>query len=155
MKKRATVSGWKNMKVLIDTNVVLDVLCNREQFYDDSAKVFKICEVGKIQGFLSALSIPNIVYIMRKELNGERIRQILGYLSMIFAISELTENDLMRAAQMDFKDYEDAVQVACASRLRVDYIVTRNEKDFLKSEIPVLSPSEFCRVLVNFSGGAW
>ena len=72
------------MKVLIDTNIILDVLCKRQEFYEDSAKVFKLCEVKKIAGVISALSIPNIVYIMRKELDAEKIREILDSLSLIF-----------------------------------------------------------------------
>lgn len=62
------------MKVMIDTNIILDVLCNRKDFVDDSLKVFKLCEVKKVSGYISALSIPNIVYIMRKELDSKMIK---------------------------------------------------------------------------------
>ena len=65
------------MKVLIDTNVILDVLCNRKDFVENSAKILKLCEVKKITGYVSALSIPNIVYIMRKELDEEKIREVI------------------------------------------------------------------------------
>ena len=68
------------MKVLIDTNVILDVLCSRQAFLDASEKVFKLCEVKKLTGYISALSIPNIVYIMRKELGPGKIREILNKL---------------------------------------------------------------------------
>ena len=60
------------MKLLIDTNVILDVLCNRPEFVYDASKVFKFCEVKKVDGYICALSIPNIVYIMRKELDSEK-----------------------------------------------------------------------------------
>ncbi len=60
------------MKVLIDTNIILDVLCRRGDFYKDSAMVWKLCEVRTITGVVSALSVPNIIYIMRKELDTER-----------------------------------------------------------------------------------
>ena len=65
------------MKVLIDTNIILDVLCNRKDFASDSAMVFKLCEVEKIKGYISALSIPNIVYIMRKELDTAKVKKFL------------------------------------------------------------------------------
>ena len=65
------------MKILIDTNVILDVLCNRKEFVDDSLKVFKYCEANQITGCISALSVPNIGYIMRKELDGEKVKEIL------------------------------------------------------------------------------
>ena len=65
------------MKILIDTNVILDVLCNRADFVEDAKKIFKLCEVNKVDGYISALSVPNIVYIMRKELDSEKTADIL------------------------------------------------------------------------------
>ena len=100
------------MKVLIDTNIILDVLCKRPDFYKDSAKVFKLCEVKRISGVISALSIPNIMYILRKELDSEKTKEILDNLSLIFSIADLKADDLKKAADMQFKDYEDAVQSA-------------------------------------------
>lgn len=135
------------MKVLIDTNIILDVLCSRPVFCEDSAKVFKLCEVKKISGVISALSIPNIVYIMRKELNSEKIREILDNLSLIFTISDLKADDLKKAANMNFKDYEDAVQSACAFRIEANYIITRNIKDFTGSNVAAIKPSELIKVL--------
>lgn len=130
------------MKVLIDTNIILDVLCRRPEFYEDSVKVFKLCEVKKILGVLSALSIPNIVYIMRKELNTEKIQEIIDYLSLIFTIADLKSDDLKKAARMNFKDYEDAIQSACATRIKADYIITRNIRDFTGSKVTAIKPSE-------------
>ena len=72
------------MNILIDTNVILDVLCNRADFVEDSLKVFRLCEAEQITGYISALSIPNIVYIMRKELDNARIKEILTTLTAIF-----------------------------------------------------------------------
>lgn len=130
------------MKVLIDTNIILDVLCNRKDFVEDSAKVFKLCEVKKITGYISALSITNIVYIMRKELDMEKIGQILERLSLIFEIVDLRADDLKRAGKLDFKDYEDAVQSAQATRIKANYIITRNIKDFALSKVTAIKPSE-------------
>ncbi|MBO5379149.1 MAG: PIN domain-containing protein [Clostridia bacterium] len=130
------------MKVLIDTNIILDVLCNRKDFVEDSEKVFKLCEVKKITGYISALSITNIVYIMRKELDMEKIGQILERLSLIFEIVDLRADDLKRAGKLDFKDYEDAVQSAQATRIKANYIITRNIKDFALSKVTAIKPSE-------------
>lgn len=130
------------MKILIDTNVILDVLCNRQDFVDDSLKVFKYCEANQITGYISALSIPNIVYIMRKELDSEKIKEILTTLTSIFSVVDLRESDLLKAADMDFSDYEDALQSVCAARAKVNFIVTRNIKDFKNSVIPAIKPSE-------------
>ena len=130
------------MKVLIDTNIILDVLCNRKDFAADSAKVFKLCEVKKITGYISALSITNIVYIMRKELDTEKIKKILEQLSLIFEIVDLKADDLKRASTLDFNDYEDAIQSTQARRIKADYIITRNIKDYSKSKIMAIKPSE-------------
>ncbi len=77
---------------------------------------------------------------MRKELDAEKIKKVLGYLSLIFSISDLKSSDLIKAASMDFKDYEDAIQSACALRIKADYIVTRNLKDFTKSKVLAVNP---------------
>ena len=142
MKKKHGQKGWHVMNILIDTNIILDVLCNRADFIEDSLKVFRLCEAEQITGYISALSIPNIVYIMRKELDNSRIKEILTTLTAIFTVVELRESDLIRTAELEFSDYEDALQAVCASRAKVNYIVTRNIKDFRNSPVPAIKPSE-------------
>lgn len=130
------------MKVLIDTNVLLDVLCGRKPHLAASSKVWKFCEVGKIGGVISALSVPNIVYIMRKELDAAKVKEILEKLSLIFGIADLKANDLKCAALLPFGDFEDALQSICAKRIKANYIVTRNIKDFNGSPVPAIKPEE-------------
>lgn len=130
------------MKVLIDTNIILDVLCKRPAFYEDSAKVFKLCEVKKISGVISSLSIPNIMHILRKELDADKTKEILDILMLIFSVADLKADDLKKAAGMRFKDYEDAIQSACATRIKANYIVTRNIKDFSESKVTAIKPAE-------------
>ena len=130
------------MKVLIDTNIILDVLCKRPAFYEDSAKIFKLCEVKKISGVISALSILNIMYILRKELDADKTREILDSLMLIFSVADLKADDLKKAAGMRFKDYEDAIQSASATRIKANYIVTRNIKDFSESKVTAIKPTE-------------
>lgn len=130
------------MKILIDTNAILDVLCNRKEFVEDSAKVFKLCEVKKLTGYISALSIPNIVYIMRKELDEEKIREVIEKLSLVFDIVDLKGDDLKKAAMLNSVDYEDAVQSQQAMRIKADYIITRNIKDYKNSKVMAIKPTE-------------
>lgn len=130
------------MKVLIDTNVILDVLCNRTEFLEASVKIFKLCEVKKLSGCISALSVPNIMYIMRKELDAQKIKDVFEKLSLIFEITDLKAIDLEKAANMGFEDYEDAIQSACASRIHADYIVTRNTRDFMGNGVEAIRPVE-------------
>ncbi|MBO5501835.1 MAG: PIN domain-containing protein [Clostridia bacterium] len=130
------------MKILIDTNVILDLLCDRKGFSEDAARIFKLCEVREIEGTISALSIPNIVYIMRKELDEERIQGIIRMLSSILTIEDLRGDDMLKAAALPMKDFEDALQSVCASRVKADFIVTRNIKDYAKSPVMAIKPSE-------------
>lgn len=130
------------MKVLLDTNILLDVLCNRPDFVENSLRVFRYCETKQITGYISALSVPNIAYIMRKELTQERTREILTTLTSLFTVVELRKGDLLKAAELDFADYEDALQAVCAARVKANYIVTRNIKDFKNSPVPAIKPAE-------------
>ena len=130
------------MKVLIDTNVILDVLCSRESFVKFSSIVWKYCEVSRIEGYIYALSVPNIVYILRKELTPEKTKQVIDTLFLIFNVADLRASDLKKAGAMKSGDYEDALQMICAERIRADYIVTRNTADFADSRVPVITPYE-------------
>lgn len=139
--------GQQDMKVLIDINVILDVLCNRKDFVEASSKIWKCCETGKIQGYVSALSIPNIVYILRKELTPEKTRQIIDRIFLIFKVVDLKAEDLKKAAAMYPSDYEDALQEICAARIKADHIVTRNVKNFTDSKIFAVKPFELLEKL--------
>ena len=135
------------MRALIDTNIILDVLCQRERFFENSSMVFKLCEMKELDGVISALSIPNLVYIMRKELDHDAIKIVLQKLSLIFKIEDLKAADLLKAAVMDFKDYEDALQSVCAERTNADFIISRNVKDFQNSSVKAVTPEEFLNML--------
>ena len=130
------------MKVWLDTNILLDVLCDRPEFVEASGNIWKKCEVNNIEGYVSSLSILNIVYIMRKELTRDKISDIIRQLSTIFTIVDVKADDIQKAADLPFNDYEDAVQSAGAFRVKAKYIVTRNVKDFTNSKIPAMKPSE-------------
>ncbi len=135
------------MKVLIDTNVVLDVLCDRKPFTEDSADVLKLCEVKKLAGYLCALSAADLVYILRRELDEKKVRDLMDKLTRIFTVADLKAGDLTKAAALGFSDFEDAVQCACAKRLKADFIVTRNVRDYAKSPVPAVTPTELLRSL--------
>ena len=130
------------MKVLIDTNVILDVLYKREGFYEDSLKIWKLCETRKLDGYISALSIPNIVYILRRELDPEKTLEVINNINLVFKIYDLKSDIIMQAAEKKTKDYEDALQIVTAQKLKASFIVTRNIKDFAGSKIIALKPSE-------------
>ena len=130
------------MKVLIDTNVILDVLYKREGFYEDSLKIWKLCETRKLDGYISALSIPNIVYILRRELDPEKTLEVINNINLVFKIYDLKSDIIMQAAEKKTKDYEDALQMVTVQKLKASFIVTRNIKDFTGSKIIAVKPSE-------------
>lgn len=131
------------MRLLIDGNILLDVLQKRAPHYEDSAKVWKMCETDMADGYISALTFADLVYIMRKELDAEKVSEVLKKMSLIFIFEDLTASDINAAAEMKWADFEDAVQAATAKRIHADYIITRNVKDFKNSEVIAFTPSEF------------
>ncbi len=131
------------MTLLIDGNIVLDVLAKREPHFEDSTRIWKMCETGLAKGRISALTFANLVYVMRKEFDAEKVRVVFEKLSLIFQFEDLNVTDIRTAADMRWRDFEDAIQAATAKRIHADYIITRNVKDFTDSEIPALTPSAF------------
>ncbi len=131
------------MRLLIDANILLDVLQKREPHYKDSALIWKLCETEQAEGYVSALSFADLVYVMRKELNAEKVLDIQQKLALIFRFADLTAADLTRAVEMQWDDFEDAVQAATAERIHADHIITRNVRDFKQSRIVAFTPAEY------------
>ena len=130
------------MKLLIDANILLDDLQNPENFVRASSMVWKLCETEQAKGYISALTFANLVYIMRKEMDAQRIEEVLHMLSLIFEFAELNDSDLFRAAALQWPDFEDAVQSVTAERIHADYIITRNVRDFSRSKVIAFTPDE-------------
>jgi predicted nucleic acid-binding protein len=132
------------MSILVDTNVLLDVMLCRNGFYPDSRAVFEIVETNDIDAFVSAVSMTNIFYILRKFKHSiDDVYSLMDDLSALFAIAPVTETTIINAMALRWKDFEDAVQFMSAQGVNVEYIITRNKSDFETFEIPCLSPSEY------------
>ena len=131
------------MVLLIDTNILLDVLQEREPYLTDSLTLWGYSEDKIVDGYISAVSLTNISYVMRKVLTPDRMQEIFMALALAFTFVDLKMSDLEAAANMKWRDFEDAVQSAAASRIHADYIITRNTKDFQDSPIPALTPEEY------------
>lgn len=130
------------MKLLIDANILLDVLQNRLPHVQTSSVIWKLCETGQTHGCVSALTFANLVYIMRKELNPKEIENTLHKLALIFDFVDLDVADLAHAAELNWDDFEDAIQSVTAERIHADYIITRNVRDFSQSKIMAFTPAE-------------
>lgn len=134
------------MKLMIDTNILLDVLLDRKPYSDASAMIWRICEAKEAEGCISSLSFANIVYVLRRKIDKRSIMDMITDLSLIFRFEELEQGDLYAAAACQWDDFEDAIQFATAVRIKADCIITRNKKDFAGSIVPVMTPEEFLSV---------
>ena len=130
------------MVLLIDANIILDVLLNRPDYVKDSAMIWKLCETEQMKGYVSTLTVANLVYIMRKQLDPEKIEDVFHKLNLIFEFADFSVSDLTHAADLNWKDFEDAVQSVTAERIHADYIITRYVRDFSKSRVMAFTPPE-------------
>ncbi|MCX5980949.1 MULTISPECIES: PIN domain-containing protein [Nostocales] len=130
------------MRVFIDTNVVLDFLLEREPFVEDAVKLFAKIDAGEIIGFITATTITNIYYIIRKAAGVKVAQDAISQILTDLHICRVDKNILETAVALNFQDFEDAVQYACAMKSMVDVIVTRDVSGFLGSEILVILPGE-------------
>ncbi len=132
------------MKIMCDTNIIIDILLEREPFVDDSYKVLSLCEEHKVNGFISASSITDIYYLVRKYTHSTELAyNAVGKVLEIVKICSVTNDDVLTAFQRKAKDFEDCLVATCAKSIHCDYIVTRNKKDFEEFDIPLLTPTEF------------
>lgn len=134
------------MKVLVDTNVILDALMGRKEYYHDADKIIKLCADKKVMGVLAAHTIPNLFYILRKAMDIDTRRQVIFDLCNIFDIDQIDKGKLLLAVQnRNFDDFEDCLQMECAVSYHADKIITRNVKDFTGSLVPAVTPGDFLR----------
>jgi len=135
------------VKVLIDTNVIIDEILSREPFCIDSRRVIQLCSEEDVETFLAAHTITNLFYLLRKNLSAGERRTVILSLFKTYEIVPIDDKKLTAALHNeDFKDFEDCLQVECAAAVDADYIITRDAKDFAESKIPCVTPAEFCNL---------
>ena len=131
-------------KILIDTNVLIDYLLEREPFFTDAKEVILSCADGKVKGCIAAHSIPNMFFILRKDYNTKERREVLSNLCSIFDVEGIDKTKLLSGlANEDFSDFEDCLQMECAKSYGADYIVTRNVADYSVSEVKAIEPKDY------------
>lgn len=136
------------MKVLIDTNIIIDVLAKREPFHVISAQILRLSETGQIEAFISANTVTDIVYILRKYILDKSVLTItIQNLLSIVDVADILKTDILRAFELDFNDYEDALQARCAKRIKANCIITRNPSGFANSPVSALTPEAFLKEL--------
>ena len=135
------------MRVLIDTNVILDILTKREPHYEHSAALLRLCG-ARINGFMTANQTTDIFYMLCREgLKEADAKAVLHKLTDNLKVIDVTVADVMNALVSEISDYEDTLLAFCSKRKKIDYIITRNERDFRQSPVPALSPQAFLESL--------
>jgi predicted nucleic acid-binding protein len=130
-------------KLFLDTNVVIDLLGEREHFYESAAKIATLADKEKIQIYVSALTYSTAYYLLMRFEDKEIVKEKISKFKVIAETSDLTDKIIDKGLLSNFSDFEDSLQYYCAVEMNCDIIITRNGKDFKESDIPVLTPDEY------------
>ncbi len=131
-------------RLLIDTNIVIDLLSKRKNFYDEAADLFSRADKKELELTISSLTFANTNYILTKLKSAKEAREILRKFKVLVELPTLDDKITELALSDDnFPDFEDGLQYYSAIENQIDIIITRNKKDFKNSKIPVLTAKEF------------
>jgi len=135
------------MKVLFDTNIILDVLLDRIPFSEHASYLMSKVERSEINGFLCATTVTTIHYLLSKYLDKEKAIDSINSIMALFEVASVNRLVIENALKSKFTDFEDSVLHESARHAGAEYIITRNIKDFKKSKIPAFTPTEFVSML--------
>ncbi|MGJ8744138.1 type II toxin-antitoxin system VapC family toxin [Polaribacter sp.] len=134
-------------KLFIDSDVVIDFFTDRTPFANAASEIFELNENGSVIIYLSAVSINNIYYIVRKYLGHKKTLEIISALSEMTEIIGTNKKEILQALKNNFKDFEDSIQYSSALNIKgLDAIITRNIKDYKNSKIAVMTPTNFLKM---------
>ncbi len=135
-------------KIFIDSDVILDLLLERQPFVQQSAVVMEMAELGEIEGYASSLSMNNIYYLTRKVIGTKKAREVIDLLIDYLKIVGIGEAEVRQALKSDIQDFEDALQHAAAQTIEgLSMLVTRNTKDYKKATVVVTTPAAYLESL--------
>ncbi|WP_396184570.1 type II toxin-antitoxin system VapC family toxin [Flavobacterium sp.] len=134
--------------IFLDTNVLMDILANRQPFYKSSAEIYKLGLRKKVVLFTSSNTISTLHYLLKKFTTEENIRQSLDEVTTVLSIIPIDINIIKKSLKSNHKDFEDAIQIVSAQSINnMDCIVTRDLKDYKFAEIAVLTPDDFLNTI--------
>ncbi len=134
-------------KIFLDSDVVIDFFTDREPFANPASELFELNEQGKVKLYLSAISINNIYYIVRRFLGHKKTIEVVQLLTEMTEIVGTTKKEIIQALKNDFSDYEDSVQYSTALTIKdLDAIITRNIKDYRNSSLAIMTPLNFLKM---------
>ena len=134
-------------RVLLDINVVLDVLATREPFADYAEAVLQRIEAHSIEGLVAAHTITTLHFLLAKHLGKAKTRKVLTDLLHVVRVVPVDEDRIRHALALNWTDFEDAVQAACAEKSEADYLVTRDKKGFQQSPVKTVTPAELLALI--------
>ncbi len=135
-------------KLFVDSDVVIDFFTDREPHANSASELFELNEQGYVRVYLSAVSINNIYYIVRRFLGHKKTLEVIETLTEMTEIVGTTKKEINQALKNNFTDYEDSVQYSSALTIKgLDVIITRNIKDYRNSSIAVMTPSNFLKMI--------
>ena len=136
------------MKILIDTNVALDILLKRRD-YPSAGIIYSLAEQNKITCFISASAITDIFFLSKRDLGKKPAKEALKTLLAVFKPATVTDSHIFLALDMDWDDFEDSVQYVVGDSFFADYIVTRNTRDYSSGSIPAITPEQFIKTIIK------
>jgi predicted nucleic acid-binding protein len=134
-------------KAFFDLNIILDVLQNREPFYEASAQLLAYAETGKIQGFVAPHSLTTLFYLISKDQSAAKARATITSLLQFLSVAKIDQSTIEQSMSLAYRDFEDAVQMIAAVQCKADYFVTRNPKDFQPPMLTVIQPGELVALI--------
>lgn len=137
------------MKVLLDTNIIIDVALERDPFVGDSEQILSFVEEGRIEGYISASTFSDLYYIIRKDKGRELTLEFLRSISSFCRVATVDESVISRALTLNFRDFEDAIQYSTAVANKLDAIITRDPTDFPVSTPRIWTPAQLIMELTN------
>lgn len=130
-------------KIFADTDIILDLLAQREPFYNASAKLFSSADKGEIKIYVSSLCFSNIYYLLSKQYNADQAKKKLLKFKALVTVLSVTDKIIDLSLSSDFKDFEDGIQYYTAIENNIKILLTRNLKDFKVAEIPIMTAEQF------------
>ena len=137
------------MKVMIDSNVVLDFILHRQPWYTNAALIFGLAQRNIINGYITASAITDIFYIARKQLDKSTTKEAMKRLLQVFKPATVTDNHIYQALDLNWDDFEDSVQFIVGESIAANYIITRDTQDFSSASIPAIIPERFLETITE------
>ena len=133
-------------KLLIDSDIILDVLAQRDTFYEAAAEIFDLGYAKKLDLYTTAVALANVFYILRKKYRTEKSIETLKKLRLIMKILPLTEKTVDETLISKFKDFEDGLQYFSAKENNIQVIITKNVKDYKEKDILIQTAEEYITI---------